>query len=346
MIAVSMPAAHAMPVRRWLAVPLLTALACSQTTAQSPPFTEREVTFRNGEVELHGTLVLPSSQAPSPAVVFLHGSGPATRAGARPYAEAFAGLGVASLFFDKRGSGASGGSWTTSSLDDLAADALAAIGYLKTEAAIDPERIGFWGVSQAAWVATLAASRSEDVAFMILISGGGVTPLESELFSYQQAFERAGLSDAERAEAADVLAAYFHYLATGEGRSALVARLEGATSTRWYPLARLDRILPSEGNRSNWSWVAAWDPAPHIERLRMPMLLMFGDRDTDQPTELAVARWREGLTKAGNYNVTLMVFPGAGHGIRMGDEHRHDAPFADGYAEAMLGWLWRHAVAR
>jgi uncharacterized protein len=313
----------------------------------SASFTEREASFRNGDVELRGTLMLPALPGRFPAVVFLHGSGPATRAGARPYAEEFAALGIASLFFDKRGSGSSGGSWMTSSLDDLAADALAAIRHLTTEPQIDAERIGLWGVSQAAWVATLAAAQSNDVAFMILISGGGASPLESERYSYTQAFERAGLTQAEKDEAWQALDAYFRYLATGEGRGEVGAGLATALPSRWYALAPLERILPSEENRHNWSWVATWDPAPHVEKLTRPILLMFGDRDAEQPTALAVERWRDGLTKAGNDNVTLMVFPGAGHGIRMGDAHASAgrAPFADGYAEAMLGWLWRHVVA-
>ena len=70
---------------------------------------------------------------------------------------------------------------------------------------------------------------------------------------------------------------------------------------------------------------------------------MFGDKDANQPTDLAVKKWREDLAKAENKNVTLMIFPGAGHGIRVG-EHSHRAPFADGYAEAMLGWLWKHVA--
>lgn len=325
---------------------LLAGLMAGRAAAQGPDFTERDVSFRNGSVELQGTLMLPATGGRAPAVVFLHGSGPATRAGARPYAEEFAKLGVASLFFDKRGSGSSGGSWVTSSLDDLAGDALAAVELLKAWDEVDAQRIGFWGVSQAGWVAALAASRSSDIAFMILVSGGGATPHESEMFSYEQAFDRAGLSAAERAEASQTLDAYFHYLATGEGRSEVVERIEAARPSPWYAVAPLDRILPSEENRVNWSWVATWDPAPHIEQLRCPILLMFGDSDTEQPTALAVQRWREGLAKAGNERVTIMVFPGAGHGIRIAGGHdaAGRAPFADGYAEAMLGWLWRHVV--
>lgn len=320
---------------------------CTVASAQTQRFNERDVSFHNGSVELQGTLMTPAVSGRHPAVVFLHGSGPSTRAGARPYAQEFAKLGIASLFFDKRGCGSSGGSWVTSSLDDLAGDALAAVRYLEVEDDIDSTRIGLWGVSQAGWVATWAASRSPDVTFMILISGGGASPRESELFSYEKEFEKAGLAGAEKSAAQGLVDEYFGYLATGEGRDALVARLDSTRSGRLAPLARqLDRVLPSEGNRKNWSWVATWDPASAMAKITCPVLLMFGDEDTEHPTDLAVRKWREGLKKAGNDQATIMVFPGAGHGIRMwkGFTGKGRPPFADGYAEAMLGWLWRHVV--
>lgn len=328
---------------------LLLSVVAGSAAAQAPRFTDREVVFQNGGVELHGTFMLPAGSGPHPAVVFLHGSGPSTRAGARAYAEEFARIGVASLSFDKRGSGASGGSWITSSLDDLAGDALAAIGFLKARSEVDARRIGLWGVSQAGWVATLAASQTRDVAFMILVSGGGATPLESERFSYDRAFDQAGLTAAEKAEASAILDTYFRYLATGEARSELVARIASAREGRLSPLAaQLDRILPSEENRVNWSWVATWDPLPSIARIRCPLLLMFGDRDNDHPTSVAVEKWRAGLLQGQNDKATIMVFPGAGHGIRMRDGHTGAgrAPFADGYADAMIGWLWRNVVDR
>lgn len=333
--------------RKGVVAVLLLPIAWGIAAAQEPRFTERDVTFLNGPVELKGTLMLPAVKGPHPAVVFLHGSGPVTRAGARTYAEAFAGLGVASLFFDKRGSGSSSGSWFTSSLHDLATDALAAVMYLKSQDGIDPRRIGFWGVSQAGWVGTLAASQSEDVAFMVLISGGGATPRESELFSYGRAFEQAGLSEGDKADAFGILDAYFGYLATGNGRSQLVERLEAVREGRLSPLAKqLSQVLPSEENRANWSWVATWDPAPSMAKIKRPLLLMFGDRDTDHPTAVAVQKWREGVKKAANEELTLVVFPGAGHGIRMREGHTGSGlpPFADGYMDLMLGWMWRHVV--
>jgi pimeloyl-ACP methyl ester carboxylesterase len=330
-----------------VAAVVIVAVAFGLAAAQVPAATEREVTFRNGDVDLHGTLMLPPARRPCPAIVFLHGSGPHARAGFRPYAEEFAKLGLVSLFYDKRGSGESGGSWITASLEDLAGDALAAVEYLRIEEAVDPELIGFWGVSQAGWVAPLAASRFEDIAFMIIASGGGASPRESELFSYEQQFARAGLTPDQRTQARNVLGAYFDYLATGRERAELIARLDEIRTGLLKPLAEeLDRILPSEENRTSWRWVATHDPKPYIESLTCPILLMFGEQDRNHPTTLAVERWREGLSKAGNGQVTIMVFPGAGHGIRMREGYtgKGRAPFADGYWDVQVGWLWRHVV--
>jgi len=302
------------------------------------------VVFQSGDIELQGTLMLPDSIGAVRAIVFLHGSGPATREGARPYAKEFAELGIASLFFDKPGTGSSGGSWVTASLDDLAGDAVAAVEYLRTVPEVDAERIGFWGVSQAGWVAPVAATRSSDVAFMILVSGGGASPRESEMFSYQRAFDRAGLSTAETRQATDIPESYFRYLETGEGRASILERLDEIRDGRLGQLAsELTQVLPSEENRPNWSWVATHDPTSFIEVTRIPILLMYGGRDADHPTDLAVERWREGLSNGGNNNNTIMVFPDATHGIRVG-HHDLEAPFADGYWEVQLGWLWLHVL--
>lgn len=204
-------------------------------------------------------------------------------------------------------------------------------------------------MSQAGWIAPIAAARSPDVAFMILISGGGASPRESETFSYQVEFERAGLSVDETTQATAVLDAYFDFMATGEGRTHLLEQLAEIRTTRLSPLAdELGPIIPStEEGRRNWSWVGSYDPIPDIERVRIPVLLLFGDRDTDHPTELAVTRWQDGLAAAGNDQLTLRVFPGAGHGIRMREGYSGSgrAPFADGYMEFQLEWLARHVAS-
>jgi Esterase FrsA-like len=93
------------------------------------PYRQEEVSFQNGDVTLSGTLIVPLTRGPHPAIVFTHGGGPDTRDAARFFADHFARYGIASLIYDKRGVGKSAPErdWGRSSFDDLAGDALAGV---------------------------------------------------------------------------------------------------------------------------------------------------------------------------------------------------------------------------
>ena len=84
------------------------------------PHRVEAVTVRNGDVVLKGTLMLPTTPGPHPAIVLAHGSGDATR-NVGAWNLHFLRLGMAVLSLDKRGAGASGGDWHASSLDDMPA---------------------------------------------------------------------------------------------------------------------------------------------------------------------------------------------------------------------------------
>jgi predicted acyl esterase len=68
------------------------------------------VRFGAPEARLAGEVLLPPGRGPHPGLILLHGSGPATREPYRAEARWYAGHGFAALIFDKRGTGASGGS--------------------------------------------------------------------------------------------------------------------------------------------------------------------------------------------------------------------------------------------
>ena len=143
-----------------------------------------DIRFRNGNVTLAGTLTLPPGRGPFPAVVFLHGSGPVTRDVI--LAEYFATQGIATLAYDKRGTGESGGTYThnvdAQEFERLAGDALAAVAFARGRAELDARRVGLWGISQAGWIAAIAA-RSPDVAFSVLVSGPAVSLGEENYYS-------------------------------------------------------------------------------------------------------------------------------------------------------------------
>jgi len=140
-----------------------------------PPYSEEEVSFTNAEVTLAGTLTLPNSKGPFPAVILLHGSAPLDRDsslfGHKPFlvwADHLTRQGIAVLRFDKRSAGKSTGNYDTATIQDFASDALAAVAYLKMRREIT--QIGLIGHSEGGITASIAASKSKDVAFVVLMA--------------------------------------------------------------------------------------------------------------------------------------------------------------------------------
>jgi pimeloyl-ACP methyl ester carboxylesterase len=146
------------------------------------PYVEEEVTFKGGGgVSLAGTLTYPKTGAPFPAVLLLTGSGPQDRdeaiMGHRPFlvlSDYLTRLGLAVLRVDDRGMGKSSGDFSKATYEDKVADALAGVELLRNRKEIDGRRIGLLGHSEGGAIAEIAASRSKDVAFIVMMAGPGV----------------------------------------------------------------------------------------------------------------------------------------------------------------------------
>jgi alpha/beta superfamily hydrolase len=140
-----------------------------------------DLRFSNGDVQLAGTLISPATPGPHPAVILVHESGAENREHLLPFARFLIRHGMAVLGYDKRGVGGSTGDWNKASFDDLAGDVVAAFEYLKTRSDIQRAQIGMLGWSQAGWVMPVAATRAKDLAFLITISGAGISGRETTI---------------------------------------------------------------------------------------------------------------------------------------------------------------------
>ena len=74
--------------------------------------------------------------------------------------------------------------------EDFAADVIAGVKYLRARADIDPKRIGLIGHSEGGLIAPMVATRSRDVAFIVLLAGPGV-PGEQILYAQGEAISRS-----------------------------------------------------------------------------------------------------------------------------------------------------------
>ena len=175
-----------------------------------------DVRFTNQEVQLTGTLIAPSTRGAHPAIVLVHGSGAENRAYMLPWARFLIRHGIAVLGYDKRGVGGSTGDWNAATYEELAGDALAAVEYLKTRRDIDSGQIGLLGISQAGWIMPLAAVRSRDVAFLISISGAGVTPAETAIDQARNEMTMTGMPAATVADITRLMGLQYDFARTGK----------------------------------------------------------------------------------------------------------------------------------
>ena len=214
------------------------------STATLPPRYD-DVIFASGDTPLAGTLHLPEGPGPFPAVVVVHGSGRRTAEELRWMGEAWSHAGFAALTYDKRGVGGSGGTYagvgvpnSERVLTTLADDALAGLRFLEQQRDVLPGSVGLVGVSQGGWIAPLAASRSDDVAFVVLYSGPTVSVGE-EIFYSELTGDERGTTSLSDAEITDRLAAY-----DGPRGFDPVPALRSMDAPALWLLGELDRSIP------------------------------------------------------------------------------------------------------
>ena len=316
------------------------------STEQAVNYRQEVVSFRHDNIQLSGTLFLPSHSGKHPAVVFIHGSGPHTRDDYRFYADVFARRGVAALIYDKRPVGGTGSNDEQSDLQELAGDALAAVEFLKSRDDINRKQIGLWGLSQGGWVAPLAAVQSADVAFLIIVSGPGVKVGEVHLYAGERRLRERGFSETEISEALTALKQVDEFVRSGGDRNALQSHLDQAGTKRWASSTILPRRVPTAAEQSSlFRWRNLdFDPAPTWERIRVPVLLFFGERDNVVPVQQSVERIGDALKKAGNKDVTIKVYPDSDHIIkrRVASDGKWDWPRpSPGYVDMMIDWTLR-----
>ncbi|MBA3296854.1 MAG: alpha/beta hydrolase, partial [Acidobacteria bacterium] len=212
---------------------------------------------------------------------------------------------------------------------------------------IDSRRIGIWGGSEGGIVAPVAAARSRDVAFLILVSTIAVTPGEQDLERVQRQMRAKGYPEAAVVSAWQLRSLAHDYVRTGVGRDALVAERERVKDERWFRDPAGWDTGPVDAD-TWWKWYRTkidHDPAPILERTKIPVLLIFGGGDLIVDPKRNAALIESALRKANNERFEIRIFPGADHGLRVAGGPRPelggrwDWPrVAPGYLELMVDW--------
>jgi dienelactone hydrolase len=309
-----------------------------------------DVRFSNGGVQLAGTLISPATPGPHPAVILVHASGAENREHLLPFARFLIRHGMAVLGYDKRGVGGSTGDWNKASFDDLAGDVVAAFEYLKTRSDIQRAQIGMLGWSQAGWVMPVAATRAKDLAFLITISGAGISGRETTIDQARNEMIANGMKPQMVDQIVELMRLQYDYLRTGEGwdqyvatRERLAARMggnppEAFPATQDHPYLQFIRPL------------ILYDPAAAIRQLQLPVLALFGELDNNIMAEKNRAAWEAALEAGSHRDYTLRILPRANHALleaKAGNnaEMRSLQRFVPEYFTTINDWLAKRIPA-
>ncbi len=306
----------------------------TQVPQKPYPYNEEEVTFVDKEagIELAGTLTFPKEGGPFPAVVLVTGSGPQDRdetlLGHKPFlvlADYLTRQGIAVLRYDDRGVGKSAGKFSTATTQDFVNDALAAVKYLENRKDIRRNETGIIGHSEGGLIAPLAAVKSSDVDFIVLMAGPGVTG-EKILIEQSKLIEKSmGMSD-EKIEKGTELAKKFYKIVETEKDSAAAAEKIKTVFRNYY--TSLDSTEKEEfGNdpeavfdRQAQTLLTPWfkffltyDPKPALEKVKVPVLAINGENDLQVPPKQNLPVIEQALKEGGNKDHKVIEIPKLNH---------------------------------
>jgi hypothetical protein len=268
--------------------------------------------------------------------------------------------GIAVLRCDDRGVGASTGNVAQSTSSDFADDALAQVAYLRSRPEIAKARVGLLGHSEGGLIAPIAASRSSDVAFIILMSGPGLPGEDILLLQSETGGRTAGMSEAQIKSNQALQRQMFAAARTGTGWDEVTAAVKAAirSAIDALPEARRQAIKDPEAViaqqtaaqiasvKTPWmKFFLDFDPATALANVRCPVLATFGERDIQVPTAQNRAAMEKAFATSGLTRYRIEVFPRANHLYQ-------DAPtgsvaeyamlkkeFVPGFLELLVAWI-------
>lgn len=291
-----------------------------------------------------GVSLYYTGSKPRTTVILIHGSDPETRemGWIIPY---FACNGVNVISYDQRGTGESSGNWLMNGPPDRAHDVDAIYDALRTDARIDPKRIGVWGFSNGGWAAPIVAV-DRPIAFMILQSAPAESVESNVYYEAKQAMLHAGHNQASIDNA---IATWEAVIGAVQGRTPVATAKQlyaRAQSTKWFNDSLLSFFNVQTGfaepGLSGWRRFVTYDPVPILEKVKTPTLALYAGRDkkTDVKHDLPVLE--AAFHKAGMRDFTLRWFPDASHPLKVsanGFDYAQPVRYSRGYPGVMLDWL-------
>jgi pimeloyl-ACP methyl ester carboxylesterase len=301
------------------------------------PYSEKEVWFENkkASVKLAGTLTQPINGGPFPAIILIPGSGAQDRDGSPPPAIAATGhrrllviadyltrRGFGVLRMDKRGVGKSTGDLLSTTSADSAEDVLIGVRYLKSLKEIDPNGIGLVGLSEGGTIAPIAATKSKDIAFVVLMATPGLPGKQALHLQHEALLKAYGASESTIAANRVIYEAIYSVVQKEKKNSAALEKLSSYRGQHVAELSHdLQQLATVELDSQLWlplltpwyRFLLRYDPRPTLSQLKCPVLVLNGEHDLQVPYRENLAAIEQALNAGKNRDHMIVHIPDLNH---------------------------------
>jgi dienelactone hydrolase len=303
------------------------------------PYISDDVTFTNSKfnIQLAGTLTIPEGEGPFPAVILITGSGGQNRneelLGHKPFlviSDWLTRNGIAVLRYDDRGVGKSKGSQLNATSADFATDAEAAFNYLKNNAKINPKAIGLMGHSEGGLIAPIVASSNPGIAFIVSLSGPGVTGQQVIIRQSEEIGRLSGVSEEKIRKATETNKRLYAILRKEKDDKkaelkilALYKEILEKEKTSKEDTEKAVNQLKATFSASSYPWFRYFlftDPAIFWKKVKCPVLALNGEKDLQVAAHENLPAIEKALKSTGNNSVKTVQLPGLNHLFQHSDK--------------------------
>ncbi|NNE28886.1 MAG: alpha/beta fold hydrolase [Saprospiraceae bacterium] len=313
-----------------------------ETTLERPqhpkppyPYQIEEIKVQVGEPETHsiaGTLTIPEGEGPFPTAVMVSGSGPQDRdetlLGHKPFwviADYLSRNGIAVFRYDDRSVGESTGDFASATTLDFKEDAIAVLREIAKHEKTDQSQIGIIGHSEGGLISALAASRHNEVKFIVMLAGPGVTGHEILKRQIRDISLAEGI-DKKTLKKASNLNAEVIDLARAEGDMDEQKQKAKEKFRHHYETVLTDEERAEAGDFDLLfqtriqplftPWMKTFlnlDPRKYIERISCPVLALIGGKDTQVSPQVNIPALTAALDAAPTTEWTVRELPDLNH---------------------------------
>jgi dienelactone hydrolase len=289
------------------------------------PYYSENLTFKNNKanITLAGTLTLPKKEGTFPVVILITGSGPQNRdeelLGHKPFlviSDYLTRNGIAVLRYDDRGVAQSQGDFKTATTVDFASDVESAVSYVKTRREINIKKIGLVGHSEGGVIAPMVASKFNDINFIVLLAGTGLSGDKLLLLQKAKIEHETGYDEKEISKSQDVFkGAYQIILHSDRNDINLKSKIKAyfkQTLGNTAPEEQVNAITNQIVNPWTVNFIK-YNPALVLQKVKCPVLAMGGEKDLQVPAKENLTIIESSLKEGGNKKVTIKMFPNLNH---------------------------------